>query len=152
MYENRGRFAVIIISLLIMLCSCQANDNIRNDMSYIWEVQLEATNVSSEGVSLRVIPYSSVDESIISYGHPFWIAQYQNGEWIQLETITGEQEYVFSTERNLLDVEDTITLQINWASVYGSLEPGHYRLTKVWTCSFDGKSEDKSFGVEFYIK
>ncbi len=152
MFRSRGKLTVIILFAMVLFCSCQTSDNHRNDKSYLWEVQLEAANVSSKGLSLRVMTYSSADEGTIGYGRPYWIEQYQNGEWIPLKTITNGPEYAFSTELNLINVGDTVTIGIDWTPLYGTLEPGTYRLTKVWTYFLDETSEDKSFSVEFQIR
>lgn len=142
---------MIVLFALMILSACKTETD-RQEGNLEWELQLNVTNVSPVGMLLEVNPGSSMEEGTISFGRPYWIEKYQNGEWVLMSANTGEYENAFSTERNQIDPGKTLTIGIDWTEDYGKLDPGKYRLTKVWTYSVNGENEDKNISVEFYIE
>lgn len=66
----------------------------------------------------------------------------QDGQWYWLET--KKKEYANTSEALVYLKDEPRELTFTWGSIYGSLEPGHYRVTK-WFFEFVEPGEHLDF-------
>ncbi len=111
-----------------------------------WGLALSAENVTSTGMDL-VITHSSdtVTENLqIVTGDEYKIEKWQDGGWTELQMKNGAEWYMRSW---FVNINGTVTKEIDFEQIYGALEKGKYRLLKIF--SYDS---ERTFYVEFEIK
>lgn len=75
----------------------------------------------------------------------------QDGQWYWLET--KKKDYANTAEALIYAKDEPRELTFTWGSIYGSLEPGHYRVTK-WFFEYheSGKGLDFLLASEFTLE
>ena len=85
----------------------------------------------------------------LMYGDDYCIQKLENGQWVSMEPICSFISHLIMTT---VPLNDSVSWNINWSSVYGSLEPGIYRFCKTVTDSYaPGDSDSVIFYAEFEI-
>ena len=83
------------------------------------------------------------------YGDDYHIEKNENGQWVNVEPIGS---FISDLIATTVPLNDSVSWNINWAGLYGSLEPGMYRFCKTITDSFaPGDSDSVTFYAEFEI-
>ena len=83
------------------------------------------------------------------YGDDYHIEKNENGQWVNVEPIGS---FISDLIATTVPLNDSVSWNINWSSVYGSLEPGIYRFCKTITDSYaPGDSDNVTFHAEFEI-
>ena len=102
-------------------------------------------SLSSSGATVII---TDKNKSPFAYYKWFRIEKKENGKWIELEVTN--KDYTFTTGATLLKQPGNVEMDANWSDLYGSLEPGDYRIVKN-VVDFD--TDDKLyFACEFTIE
>ena len=96
----------------------------KNTGSVLIEVKEETRTLKGATFILR----NTTDEEY-SYGQPYTIEKYNNGNWKELETLTGDP-LSWNAIAYTLKNNETKELNIDWSLGYGELNSGTYRLVK----------------------
>ena len=147
---------------LLALTACGSAPKISEEAS-----DLEVNN--HEGVTMTVVDGSAYPGQVevtilnttdteIDSGNSadFFLQVEQNGRWYNL--IPKQKEYDNTAEGYIYNEDAPWEMTFQWASLYGSLDPGHYRAVK-WSSEFheDETDPDKrninfALAAEFDIK
>ena len=132
---------------LLALTACGSAPKIREEAS-----DLEVNN--HEGVTMTVVDGSAYPGQVqvtilnttdteIDSGNSadFFLQVEQNGQWYDLEE---NGDFVNTAEAYIFESGTPREMTFQWASLYGSLDPGHYRAVK-WFSEFheDETAPDK---------
>lgn len=94
-----------------------------------WGLTLEADNVSSEGMTLRLIR-SDIFTGELLTGAEFWLEAWDEAR-LCAEPLPTDPECVdWVTDATAIPNGETTEIAMDWGFLYGSLEPGSYRLGK----------------------
>ena len=81
------------------------------------------------------------------------------GSYYRLEDKNGELPYIvegdvaWTAEAYMIQKDDSVSMQVNWEWLYGTLEPGTYRIYKgVMNWREAGDSDSKEYFAEFTIE
>ena len=89
-------------------------------------ITMEITNVTASGGTLVCTQDGTLWDSIIT-GAPWDLQRFENGQWVSImpeSTVWTSIAYVVQPGENLWNV--------NWGQIIGSLELGHYRISKTF--------------------
>jgi hypothetical protein len=89
-------------------------------------ITMEITNVTRNGGTLVCTQDGTLWDSIIT-GAQWDLQRFENGQWISImpeSTVWTTIAYIVQPGENLWNV--------NWGQIIGSLEPGHYRISKTF--------------------
>lgn len=104
--------------------------------------------LSSIGATLVI---TDNNESPFAYYKWFRIDKKENGEWIELEK--KDKNYTFSPGATMPASPRTFEMIVKWSDLYGSLEPGDYRIVKnVIDVNNDSNDNNLYFSCEFTIE
>ena len=121
--------------LIIILFYKSAKEQKDHDFKYMWltivlsfgfTMTVVEGTATPGGVTVEVL--NTTEAEILSGNeHDFGLQIEQDGRWYWLErkgeSANTAEAYMFSTD-------ESRELALKWASSYGSLKPGHYRVTK----------------------
>ena len=110
--------ALVCVLTLFAGCSKYQPTDIEN-------VSMKITDVSSKGATLTI---KDTNEEKFVYGEWYKLVKVENGEWLELETLTGR--LVFNELAYVPDSQGEVKFVIDWAETYGELPAGTYRLMK----------------------
>ncbi len=121
-----------------------------------WGVNLSVQNVTAEGATIvcsqsggsfqRDSMFGSMH--LLSGSH-YWLEEKVDGEWVPVPL---PQETVWTMEGWMIPFGDSVEWNTRWESLYGSLEPGQYRIGKTVTLSqTPGESLSQPHYAEFDI-
>ncbi len=119
-----------------------------NDYAGVTMTVVEGTAMPG-GVTVTIL--NTTDKEIDSGNkHVFALQVRQDGHWYWLET--KEDSYATTSEALIYEKDVSATMNFNWASRYGSLAPGHYRVVKSFS-EFRGPGDYTNFllGAEFTL-
>ena len=120
-----------------------------SDVGFNWGITLKAENVSPDGAKITMTQTGGYIQFRLMYGDDYHIEKNENGQWVNVESISSHivRSIAYTVPQN-----DSVSWNINWAGLYGSLEPGMYRFCKTITDSFaPGDSDSVTFYAEFEI-
>ena len=100
------------------------NSEQKNVGSILLEVKEDTR--TSKGATFII---KNTSDNEYSYGEPYTIEKSENGNWKEIDTLTGESQTWNDILYNLKPNE-TRELNINWSFGYGELKSGTYRLVK----------------------
>ena len=108
---------------------------VTDDEGLTWHLEEEKKEVSlkikSETLSTKgatfILKNTTDDE--YSYGDPYTIEEFKNGNWKEIDTLTGEPQSWNDILYNLKSKEEK-EININWSFGYGELKRGTYRIVK----------------------
>lgn len=113
--------------------------------SEIEELQL---NVSVKDISMTkaTLVFNQYDDNItteLSFGEDFKIEKKDGDSWKEVDIVV-EGEYGFHDIAHIIKTNDTTEYEYNWEWLYGSLEPGEYRIA-VHVMSFKGTGDYENY-------
>ena len=149
-------------AMLLALTACGSAPKISEEAS-----DLEVNN--HEGVTMTVVDGSAYPGQVevtilnttdteIDSGNSadFFLQVEQDGQWYNL--IPKQKEYDNTAEGYIYNEDAPWEMTFQWASLYGSLDPGHYRAVKwFFECHENETEQDKrvvdfALAAEFDIK
>lgn len=92
-----------------------------------WGVLLTAHEVTGNGAKISFTLVQTDTEGDLQTGSAFTLDALQNGTWVPLEAKT---EIVWTSEAWLLPKGDTVSFDVAWDFLYGTLDAGSYRIGK----------------------
>ncbi len=108
---------------------------------YDWGITLSVRNVTPHGLTIRCTQSGGSFQSklrpgldgihLLSGSH-YWLEKNVDGAWVSLPVL---QDTAWTTEGWPVPLRETIEWDTRWDGIYGSLEPGQYRIGKVITLS-----------------
>lgn len=120
-----------------------------SDAGFNWGITLKAENVSPDGARITMTQTGGYLPYRLMYGDDYYIQKLKNGQWISVESIGS---FISDLIATTVPLNDSISWNINWSGVYGSLDPGMYRFCKTITDSdAPGDSDSVTFYAEFEI-
>ena len=115
-----------------------------------WGISLKAENITPNGARITMTQEGGYLPNRLFYGSYYGIQRYdENAGWISLETRPGQ---AWTTVAYSVPLDDSVTWNINWSAIYGTLEPGRYRFCKaVSDHRAPGDNDEVTFYTEFEI-
>ena len=117
----------------------------------------------SWGVSFRVdddrlspsgsdvyVGQTATGKGSLSTGMEYWLEKKVNGQWEKLPTITDAPD-ITSDGISLAKGGPSTYGYLDWTSLYGQLEPGEYRMGKLFRNYYNNSSSTLTFYSEFAI-
>lgn len=83
--------------------------------------------ISAQGCTLVFTQYDREAATELSFGEDFRIEEQKDGKWQEAETVV-QGEYGFDAVAHSIRLEDTTEYVYDWEWLYGTLEPGEYRI------------------------
>ena len=100
---------------------------------------MDVRNISPTGLTVHFRQYEKKDVDEIFYGEPYTLERLVNGKWEAVPRIVAEASY--HDIAYIIPSEGESELETNWEWLYGRLDPGTYKITKlVMTKKEDGDS------------
>ncbi len=137
----------LLLPLFLLLAACggapaagEAFDGTANDYEGVTMTVVERT-ARSDAVAAEVL---NTTEAEIGSGNAadFGLQVEQDGQWYWLER--KQDDYANTAEALVYTKDEPRELTFTWGDIYGSLEPGHYRVTK-WFSMSGGSGEGRDF-------
>ena len=115
-----------------------------------WGISLKAENVTPNGARITMTQVGGYLPNRLFYGSHFMIQRYDGDVgWLNLETKSG---IAWTMVAYSVPLDDSVTWNVNWSDIYGTLEPGRYRFCKaVSDHRAPGDNDDATFYAEFEI-
>lgn len=114
-----------------------------------WGITFSAENVTPRGMTLVCEQDGTPVPGMLMTGAFFRLEKLTADGWRELPTVT---DAIFTTEGWMITKGQTHRWDVNWAWLYGELEPGDYRIFKTITLDeTQGSETDWNGGVEFTI-
>ena len=152
---------LLIMTAIFMLCSCAAveqeteqpqNENSSNiseeNLADEWGITLSVTDVTPTGLTV-VFKQSG--------GNP--TGELMTGSYYRLENKDKELAYIvegdvaWTAEAYMIQKDEEIKMQVNWEWLYGTLEPGTYRIFKeVTDFRGPGDFDEREYSAEFTVE
>lgn len=87
----------------------------------------------------------------ISTTDQYWLERNVDGEWVTVPTVTNPK---WTEEQTGVSKGKATFFYLDWTPIYGKLEPGDYRMGKIFHCSDDNASYGRShtFYSEFSVR
>ena len=98
--------------------------------NYDWGVTLEATEVTSKGMTL--VCHQSGGENVVelSTGSFYTLQRQDKKKWVDVDTLPQEGEIAWDALAWLIKLDDSTNWDIAWGWLYGELPAGTYRIGK----------------------
>ena len=140
---------LVLFPMFLFLVACsntpavgEAFDGTVNDYDGVTMTVVEGTAYAG---TATVEILNSTDIEINSGNEAdFGLQIEQDGKWYWLER--KDKEYANTAEALIYEKNEPRELTVTWGNIYGSLEPGHYRVTK-WFFEFS----ESGVGQEFLL-
>ena len=153
------RFIILalVLTFLIALPGCGADTDavLQEDESASnrWGVTLTCENVSSAGLTLVFTQSGGEDVAELSTGSYYVLEKLEGDTWTKLEYLPLEYEVAWDSVAYLIPKEGTLTRDVTWEWLYGTLTPGEYRIGKEimnfrGTGDYDKETVYASFVIE----
>ena len=115
-----------------------------------WAITMEAENVTASGLTLVVTQSGGVLPGTLTTGAPYFLQKNENDAWVSVEPLL--EAWGWTTEGWIVPVDDTVRWTVNWAWLFGELEPGQYRIGKdIYAEVSPGNYEQTVVYAEFEI-
>lgn len=98
---------------------------------------------------LRFLNTRGTDRKTVETGRDFSVEQKTDSGWIDVPLLPGREEPVWPMDMLIYDT--TQTVDINWTTLYGRLEPGSYRLVKGFSSSREQNGEWDHCTIPFEV-
>ena len=98
--------------------------------NYDWGVTLEATEVTSKGMTL--VCHQSGGENVVelSTGSFYTLQRQDKKKWVDVDTLPQEGEIAWDALAWRIKLDDSTNWDIAWGWLYGELPAGTYRIGK----------------------
>lgn len=151
----KKRFLSLALLGLLTLTACYGAPKVRdafkgevNNYEGVTMTVVEGTAMPG-GVTVEVL---NTTEAEINSGneHDFGLQIEQDGQWYWLER---KGAFANTAEAYMFSTDESRELALKWGSSYGSLKPGHYRVTK-WFFEYQdpGDATDFLLTAEFTLE
>ena len=118
---------IVVLSAIYLSLLYITEDPVTDDTATDpWGLTLTATDVTPTGLTLLFTQEGGAPTGTLTTGQPYSIECYQDGQWETLNSPVTN----WTTEGWGISMNQTVSFQVNWASHYGSLDPGLYRISK----------------------
>jgi len=118
------------------------------ELSKKWGVYIEAKNVSSKGMLLycvqdgptlgKSVTFEDRKYSAMTVGMEYWLEKSVGDEWVKLSYLTEDTVPIWSQMYEMIELDTTMSWDLEWENLYGNLPEGKYRIGK----KINGKLED----------
>ena len=98
--------------------------------NYDWGVTLEATEVTSKGMTLVCHQSGGANIVELSTGSFYTLQRQDKKEWVDVDTLPQEGEIAWDALAWLIKLDDSTNWDIAWGWLYGELPAGTYRIGK----------------------
>lgn len=117
-----------------------------------WGITLSAEDVTAEGLTLVCTQSGGNPTGELQTGTPFWLEVSTDDGWIPFPYVDPETEIAWTMQAFLIPKNDRTEWNIGWSYLYGTLQPGTYRIGKTIT-DFRGPGDydDCSYYATFTI-
>ena len=116
---------------------------------------LHAKDVTSESVTIVCTQSGGSPTGELNTGSYYVLEQEVQGVWRIAEYAPDlrEENVAWTAEAWIIPMNDTVEWKVDWEWLYGSLEPGHYRIGKeVMDFRGSGDYDKEMYYAEFEIK
>lgn len=143
----------LLCVLLLAGCGAEARtgEKFEGEVNTYEGVSMTAVEGTALPGTVTVEILNATDAEIESgNAHDFGLQREVDGTWYWLETKTGE--YANTAEALSYSKGETVTQELTWAGMYGSLPKGHYRVAK-WFFEYRGPGDYTDFllAAEFSV-
>ncbi len=146
---NRKKWMAIGLALCLMiLCSCRQDEP---EHSNEWGISMKAVDVSAEGLTLVLKREGGQVTGNVIYGNPYWLERQTSEGWVQVDFLESEDAMLWTMEAYALSDGEETEIPISWGNRFGKLEPGHYRIGKVFSGRVGQEDRDETFYGEFEV-
>lgn len=162
LYEmERYTLSYIPDELLVLSSQAEANEESISTQesvadteptNYDWGVTLEATEVTSKGMTW--VCHQSGGENIVelSTGSFYTLQRRDKKEWVDVDKLPQEGEVAWDALAWLIKLDDSTNWDIAWGWLYGELPAGTYRIGKdVMNFRGPGDFDTMMYYAEFTI-
>lgn len=116
-----------------------------------WGISLRGEKITADGMTLLISRQENLFPGELSYGNAFSLQRQEQDTWVEVP-ILGE-EPVWTTEAHTIPRGKTVSLPLNWAKWYGTLQSGTYRVGITITGMLrPGEAESYVFYLNFEIR
>ena len=115
-----------------------------------WGISLKAENAAPNGARITMTQEGGYLPNRLFYGDDFSIQRYdENAGWINVEPASG---VAWRSIAYNVPLNNSVTWNVEWSAIYGTLEPGCYRFCKgVFEHHAPGDNDFATFYAEFEI-
>ena len=117
------KLTVFILIMLALLCGCAQESAYQPTGAE--NVTMALSDVTPTGA---VVTIQDCNPEPFVYGEWYVIEQQKDGLWYEVKTKIND--YGFNEIGWLTDENGTLTMDVDWAWLYGELPAGHYRILK----------------------
>ena len=103
---------------------------VRYDKREYWGLELNATNVSSVGLTLLFNQSGGDPKGDLQTGSYYWLEKHVENEWVPVEILSSAQDVGWTDEAYIINMNDITEWEVNWEWLYGELPIGRYRIGK----------------------
>lgn len=116
-----------------------------------WGLTLSVKGVTSTGLTLVITQEGGSPTGTLQYGSDYTLEEQRDGTWQAVQDI-AEGDVAWTSEAYLVTMDGQTEQLVDWNWLYGSLSPGHYRLSKDFMDFRDtGDYDTQTYQVEFDI-
>ena len=152
---------LLIMTAIFMLCSCAASEQNTEAPENEMKPEIsESAEPDDWGITLSVTDVTPTGLTVVfkqSGGNP--TGELMTGSYYRLENKDKELAYIvegdvaWTAEAYMIQKDDETEMQANWEWLYGTLEPGTYRIFKgVMDFRGPGDFDEKEYSAEFTIE
>ena len=114
-----------------------------------WGITLKTENATPNGATIILSQEGGYLPNRLIYGSNYNIQKFEDNQWVDVEPL---QELIWTTVAYSVPLDDSVTWNIDWSNMFGSLEPGFYRFCKgITDHRAPGDSDHATFYAEFEI-
>ena len=117
-----------------------------------WGITLSTEDVTASGMTLVCTQSGGSPTGELQTGTPFWLEVSMDDGWVSVPYTDPETEIAWTMQAFLIPKNDRMEWDIDWSYLYGTLQPGTYRIGKTIT-DFRGPGDydDCSYYAVFTI-
>lgn len=120
-----------------------------------WGVTLTAKDITPEGMTIVCTQSGGSSSGELNTGSYYVLEQEVQGVWCVVEYAENMRgkEVCWDAVAWIIPMNDTVEWEVDWEWLYGSLEPGHYRIGKeIMDFRGTGDYDKKMYYAEFEIE
>lgn len=95
-----------------------------------WGITLETQNVTPTGLAIVCKQSGGENVAELNTGSFYTIQRLEKSSWKTVEYLPQEYDIGWTAEAWIIPKEDTVTWEVNWEWLYGTLPSGEYRIGK----------------------
>ena len=124
-----------------------AEENPKKD----WGITLSAANVTGDGLELTIQQSGGYPTGELLYGSEYKLMVWQDDAWKMVPPIIDN--YAWTQEAYFIPMEGTVSCEIDWNWLHGTLPAGKYRLIKeIMDFRGTGNFDTEEYYVDFEIQ